>query len=193
MEEKKLEQIEQSKEISTENQEWIKKCTEDRRKYLKSLLEEKMRKGLTTVEKLAKIQPFVEKLESYTWQELKTMLSFWCPNDWFENQGWNDCAIDNPHRYWFADISWLYNPSQWDWVYFRIDTLEWDWYDQEYKKCRPTLKIDGIKITLNSKKTNDTLISNAEAYKRLLKDRLCEINTEKLENLYEEGLYEIVN
>ena len=40
MPEKDLEQIEQSKEAGTVHLEWITKCTEDRRQYLKSLLEE---------------------------------------------------------------------------------------------------------------------------------------------------------
>ena len=61
MTEKNLEKFNQSKETSTEHPKWITKCTEDRRQYLKTLLEEKTRKGLTTAEKLAKIQSFVEK------------------------------------------------------------------------------------------------------------------------------------
>lgn len=168
--EKILEQIEQPNEVANNKIKWIDKSKEEYRDYLKSLLES--HKELTTAEKLLKIQPFIQELEKYTWQELKSRLWFWWPNNRFEDEWWGDYLIDNPHRYGFAKIEWLYNPRLDDGVYFRIDTLQWSEDESRYIRCKPTLTIDNIKITLNLKNTQDELLNNARVYNRLLRDRL---------------------
>ena len=184
MKEKKLEQIEWANETANNKIKWMDKSKQEYRDYLKSLLES--HKGLTTAEKLLKMQPFVQELEKNTWQELKSRLWFWWPNNRVDDGWWWDYEIDNPHRYWFADIDWLYNPMIDDGVYFRIDILQWNEDESRYIRCNPTLTIDNIKITLNLKDTQDVLLDNAKAYNRLLKDRL---SSEEFRTIHEHRAY----
>jgi len=172
MEEKKLEQIDQFNSNPNKSFGEIKIFTEDYKQHLKSLLE--LKKWITTAEKLGKIQPFIEKIESYTWQELSSKLYFWWPNNWFDDQWRNDCNVDNPHWYGFVDIEWLYDSLLGDWVYFRIDTLIRDPNEGRYVECSPTLKIVWITLPLKLKSGRDSLLEKSLAYKRLVRDRMSE-------------------
>lgn len=119
---------------------------------------------------MEKIVPFVRNLEKFSRSELKKRLSFGWPNNRYD-EWWENPTVDNPHRYWFVDIDWLYNKSMSEGLYFRIDTLEWDSYKSRYVPCQPTLKINWMKIRLKLKNIGDPLRENARLYKKVLRDR----------------------
>lgn len=155
-----------------------------KRERLESILAKARSEIMGTAEKMEKLAPFIRELEQYPRKDLKRRLNFTWPNNWNEDSGWENPNIDNPHRYWFVQIDGLYNQLIGDGLYFRIDTLEWDWFENRYIPCKPTLKIDEIIIRLNLEKSVDPIKEKARLYKKVLKDRNIYPNLEK--NKYED-------
>ncbi|PZM87249.1 MAG: hypothetical protein DLD55_02440 [candidate division SR1 bacterium] len=155
-----------------------------KRERLESILAKARSEIMGTAEKMEKLAPFIRELEQYPRKDLKRRLNFTGPNNWNEDSGWENPNIDNPHRYGFVQIDGLYNQLIGDGLYFRIDTLEWDGFENRYIPCKPTLKIDEIIIRLNLEKSVDPIKEKARLYKKVLKDRNIYPNLEK--NKYED-------